>query len=185
LKEADFPEEQYLDALTVCLEKGWLMVLDQPKIDDVRRMIRDDTAFLALPRCARMRPVECQYDWDPADPSKLVPEPRPDSRLWGQFDFTLDGANLYRHISAEWLGPDWEDDLRASVTYSWVEHHYSESEAGFEKTVQEHVAMGNIIRGSRVAPLGPWCVHWWERFPNGFRLELELCVEDWQSSIGK
>jgi hypothetical protein len=40
--------------------------------------------------------------------------------------------------------------------------------------VQEHVAKGDVVRARRVVPIGPWCVYWWERFPAGYRLELEL-----------
>jgi hypothetical protein len=90
---------------------------------------------------------------------------------WGEIDFSPAGATLYRMISAEWLDPNWEDDLHVSNTYHWEEHRYCESAAGFEYIAQEHVAKGAIIRASCVLPIG---VYWWERFPRGYRLELEL-----------
>ena len=30
------------------------------------------------------------------------------------------------------------------------------------------------VRAHRLAPIGPWCGSWWERFPSGYRLELEI-----------
>jgi hypothetical protein len=81
---------------------------------------------------------------------------------------------LYRTTSAEWLGPDWEDDLVVSRGYYWEEHHYCETDEVFDRIVQEHLAQGDVVRSCRVVPIGPWCVHWWDRFPAGCRLELEL-----------
>ena len=185
LNESELSEEQYLNALTACLKKGWIMVLDQSKIDEVRQLLRDNPALLVLPRTAELRPQGCYYDVASLDPLQLTPEPKPDASLWGRFEFTSEGANLYRRISAEWLGADWEDELRVSVTYYWEEHRYSESDAGFEKIIQEHIANGNVVLNQRIVPLGPWCVYWWDRFPAGYRLELELGLSDYKSHVGE
>ena len=88
-------------------------------------------------------------------------------------------AQLYRLIAAEWLGPDWEDDLSVSSGYYWEEHYYCEAREGFENELQMHVDRGDVVRASRVVPIGAWCVHWWEQFPSGYRLELELGHPDW------
>ena len=115
-------------------------------------LLRDDPAVLAVPR--RAEPDE------------------------GTIDFTPAGAGLYRMISAEWLGPDWEDELRASHGYYWEEHYYAESEAAFDDLYQFGRVRRDAIRSRRVVPIGPWCVSWWERFPSGFRLELECGTDE-------
>ena len=38
----------------------------------------------------------------------------------------------------------------------------------------EYEAEGWVVRPPRVVPIGPWCVYWWEQFPAGFRMELEI-----------
>lgn len=140
-------EEQCRHGLETCLRYAWLRRVDQRTADEVRSLLGDDPVLLAVPRIA--------------------------SR-WGEIDFSPAGAALYRMISAEWLCPDWEDALIVSRGYYWEEHHYCEAEDGFEGVVQEHIAKGDVVRASRVVPIGPWCVHWWEQFPSGYRLELEL-----------
>jgi hypothetical protein len=79
-------------------------------------------------------------------------------------------------ISAEWLGPDWEDALNVSNQYYWEEHLYCDSIEGFEEVWREHRQRGALFLSSRIVPLGPWCVSWWKRFSSGYRLELELCT---------
>jgi hypothetical protein len=172
---AAVPEDLCREGLEACLRYGWLRVVDQHTDDEVKSLLDADPAHLALPRTAENRPGECYYHTDPRRPGNLVPVPMPVAHRWGGIDFSPDGARLYRMIQAERLGPDWEDALHVSREYYWEEHCYSTSEEGFERVVQEHIARGVVVQASRVVPIGPWCVHWWERFPAGYRLELELC----------
>jgi hypothetical protein len=137
-------------------------------------LLRNDPVFLAVPKTAEIRPDGCSYVIDPARPGQLVPVPQSAESRWGEIDFSPAGAILYRMISAEWLGPDWEDDLSVSRGYYWEEHRYCEAEEGFQGIAQEYLAKGEVVRASRVKPIGPWCVRWWDRFPSGYRLELEL-----------
>lgn len=127
-------------------------------------MLEADSCLLAIPKTAENLPSECSYSLDPLQPGKLVPNPISAESRWGEIDFSPAGATLYRMVSAEWVGHDWEHDLIATRT----------SEEGFEEIVQEHIAKGNIVRTRRVATIGPWCVKGSERFPRGYRLELEL-----------
>ncbi|WP_439627722.1 hypothetical protein [Gemmata sp.] len=167
-------EEQCRDGLDACLRYGWLRRVDQRALDEVRSLLRNDSALLAIPRTAEGRPRVCSYAVNPLRPHRLVPVPMPDARRWGEIDFSPDGATLYRTIMTEWLGTDWEDDLYVSRGYYWEAHYYCTSEDGFEGIVPEHVAKGDVVRDRRVVPIGPWCVYWWERFTAGYRLELEL-----------
>jgi hypothetical protein len=135
-------------ALDACLRKGWLRAADPPAIDEVRALLRDDPATL---------PVTCQI-----------------ARREDEIDFTPEGAALYRRIAAEWLGPDWEDRLTVENEYYREEHWYCEEEEGLQGIASGYQARGEVVRASRLTAIGPWCVYWWERFPAGYRLELEI-----------
>jgi hypothetical protein len=167
-------ESVFQDGLEACLKNGWVRVLNQQILDEIRAWLREDPTVLAVPRIARLEPHACCYRPDPHQPDRLIPEPTPDDHIYGEIDFAPSGANLYRMISAEWLGPDWEDHLRVANGYYREEHRYCESEGGFRDIVPEYQARGENVQAVRVVPLGPWCVSWWERFPNGFRLEIEV-----------
>jgi hypothetical protein len=82
------------------------------------------------------------------------------------------GDQLYRVVSAEIFGRDWEDALDVEDSYFREEHHYCATEAGLAGVAQGYVASGEIPTSSRIVPIGPWCVRWWWRFPSGYRLEL-------------
>ncbi len=176
-------EELCREGLEACLRYGWLRMTDQHTADEVRSLLSDDPVVLAVPRIAQNRPRVCGYNIDPVRPCKLWALPMRASDRWGEIDFSPSGASLYRTISAEWLGLDWEDSLSVSRGYYWEEHHYCEAEDGFESVVQEHVAMGDVVRARRIVPIGSWCVHWWKRFPSGYRLELELVGSDQEAEI--
>ena len=77
-------------------------------------------------------------------------------------------------ICREWLGQDWDNDLFVSNCYYREEHRYCEKEIGLRWIVEGYVAEGFDVRIKQVVPTGPWCVYWWERYPEGFRLELEI-----------
>lgn len=96
----------------------------------------------------------------------------------GQVTFTTSGAALYRRILEDSLGVAWEDALYVSRGTEWEAHHYCAAEAPFFGTIAEHQSRGEIVRGLRLVPIGPWCVKWWERFPDGYRLELDLSQAD-------
>ena len=101
----------YHTALDACLRYGWLRVIDQQVVGEVHELLRNDPATLALPKTARYHPDECRLGSDPSRPGKLVPLPASPEQRYGEIDFSPAGAALYRMISAEWLGPDWEVDL--------------------------------------------------------------------------
>jgi hypothetical protein len=141
-------EDECRAGLEACLRYGWLRIVDQHAVGEVQALLQQDPTFLSIPiRVARRR---------------------------GEIDFTRSGATLYRMIGAEWLGPDWEDDLSVWNDYHREEHRYCETEEGLRGIVPEYAARGEIVRASKLVPLGPWCVSWWERFPVGYRLELKI-----------
>ncbi len=166
-------EENYRDAVEFCRSRRWVRTLNRQALKDVHVLLRNDPVLLAVPDTAEL--FHCTgYGIDPANPGTLVLLPIPTGNGWGEIDFTPAGADLYRAISAEWLGADWEDDLAVSKEYYREEHRYCEAEEGFAGIVEEYTAKGEVVRARRVVPIGPWCVHWWERFPSGVRLELQI-----------
>lgn len=142
--------------------------------DEVHRLLDNDSAVLALPKIARLFSRGGAFVADPSRPGELIPKPPSFEDRFGTFDFTESGASLYRMIQTEWLGPAWEDQLFVANCHFWEEHHYCESLEGFERIEPEHCAKGNAVQVKRVIPIGPWCVFWWQRFPSGYRLELEV-----------
>jgi hypothetical protein len=133
--------------LWACLRRGLLRIVDEQAVEEVRALLRNDPVVLPVPTRVERQP--------------------------GEIDFTPDGADLYLRIAAEWLGPDWEDALNVRNDYYWEVHHYCEAEEGLQGLV-EHAPRGYVVRASKLAPIGPWCVYWWERFPAGYRLEIQI-----------
>jgi hypothetical protein len=166
-------EEECRSGLDACLRYGWLRVVNQDTLEEVSALLRNDPALLAVPKTADCRRSN-GLCYVLGQHGKLVPVPKPAERRWGEIDFSPCGAAQYRMIAADWLGPDWEDDLRVGKAYYCEEHRYCEAEEGLRGIVQDHEARGEVVRASRVVPIGPWCVHWWKRFPAGYRMELEI-----------
>jgi hypothetical protein len=130
------------------LAHGWLRVVDQHAIDEVCTLLRSDPT--------------------------IMPAIDRNVSQFGNFDFTLPGAALYRTIATDILGPDWEDNLLVQKGYYWEEHRYCESDRGLCAIVQERRDEGYLVRTVRKSAIGPWCVYWWERFPSGYLMELEI-----------
>jgi hypothetical protein len=141
-------EPERRQALEDCLRNGWLRATDGAKTAEVHALLADGGAMVPVPRASRC------------------------SR--GEIDFTPAGAALYRMIGAEYLGPDWEDEVSVYKEHYREEHRYCETEEGLGGIVKEYEDTGEVVRASRLIPLGPWCVYWWRRFPQGYRLELEI-----------
>jgi hypothetical protein len=143
-------EQECRTGLKACLQYGWLRVVDQRAVDEVEALLRDDPA---------MPPLSGEGEgWSG----------------WGMIDFTPTGAALYRMIAAEYLGPDWEDDLRAWRESYREDHRYCETEEGLRAVLDDYAAAGERVRSNQVVPIGPWCVSWWEWFPAGYRMELQI-----------
>ncbi len=130
--------------LESCLSHGWLMIVDRHALDVIQALLHDEPALMPL-----------ELDG-------------------GEIDFAPGGAALYRMLAAEAFGQEWEDDLEVWKAYYREEHRYCETTDDVAGLLQEYADFGEIVRTSKVVPLGPWCVRWWERFPSGFRLEVEI-----------
>jgi hypothetical protein len=140
-------EEECRAGLEACFHKGWLRVVDEAVGQEIDALLHQTPA---------LTPVTGRQEW------------------WGGVDFTPRGADLYRMIAAEWLGPEWEDELRVEEEIHREEHRYCEAEMDVQAFVGEYAAGGEVVRASRLVPIGPWCIRWWHQFPAGYRLELEI-----------
>ena len=167
-------EPHELVSIETCARDGWLRGLDQAAIDEIRAVVRVDGATKALPALAALRSEDHGIAHDPGWPGGFRPLRWPDSRRYGEIDFTPAGAELYRAASAARLGPDWEDDLQVSRQFYREEHRYCETSEGLSGIVAEYEAAGQVVRDARIVEIGPWCVSWWERYDHGFRLELQM-----------
>jgi hypothetical protein len=150
-------EGECREGLNACIGHGWLRVLDPQTIDEIRSLLRNDPRFEPVPSDVFIN--------------------------HGTIDFSPSGAAMYRMIAADWLGPAWEDEIDVCKEWFWEEHRYCETAEGLRDVVQEHVDRGRIVQARRVVPIGPWCVYWWERFPGGYRMELE--IDDPYSGVDK
>jgi hypothetical protein len=139
-------ESECVDGLESCLRKGWVRQVDGQYISEIGDLLRADLTLMPIP----------------FDPSKYRPE----------LDFSPEGAQLYRMISAEIFGTAWEDSLYVEVTRFREEHRYCVTTEGLEAVRQEYVETGDHPQSVRTVPIGPWCVFWWRRFHSGFRMEL-------------
>lgn len=139
-------EQECFNGLETCLQNGWLRQIDEQVTAEISSLLRVDPT--RMPVCF--------------DPANSV----------GEIDFTSEGAVLYRMISAEIFGRDWEDGLVVEASYFREEHRYCATEVGLEAVRQVYAESGQIPTTIRTTPIGPWCVYWWERFCDGYRMEL-------------
>ena len=146
----DLTVEETQLALQQCLNWGWARLIDEPGIARIADELRTQKIFGPI---YGMPHVGC-------------------------VDFTTAGAEAWLARQAD-EHPDPEPFAYTVVvcekTTAWEEHHYCDSEQGFEEIWRERREQGTVFLSSRIVPIGPWCVYWWKRFLSGYRLELELC----------
>jgi hypothetical protein len=140
-------EEECRAGLDACLRYGWLRIVDEGALHEIEALLGSEPAIMVTA----------------GNIGQL-----------GDIDFTPRGAALYRMLVGDWLGPDWEDDVTAWKESFREEHYYCESEDGLPGRGQDRAVLCEAVRASRVVPIGPWCVWWWEQFPKGYRLELKI-----------
>lgn len=142
--------EECSRGLEACVSKGWLRPLDSHAVAEIVDLLADDAAWMPVP----------------FDPRTCCDE----------LAFSLNGAQLFRRLSATILGADWEE-LAVEDTFYREEHHYSPTQAGVAGVIQSYVESNEEPTSVRIESIGPWCVYWWERFPSGYRLELRFGEE--------
>jgi hypothetical protein len=152
-------EEECRSGLQDCLRLGWFMSADIDPANE-RRVARETVDRIAA--------IEALLRDEPTI-MPIAPE-----WVLRAIHFTPSGAALYRMLAAEWLGPAWEDAIHVRKETYREEHRYCETEECLQAVLQEYAGGELKVRASKVVPIGPWCFHWWKRFPRGYRLELQL-----------
>jgi hypothetical protein len=140
-----------LGGIETCLINGWLRRVDEQFTTEIRRLLRADPVFMPVPFDLERHSVE--------------------------MDYSVDGAHHYRMLSAEIFGIDWEDSLRVEEGYFREEHRYCATEAGLEAVEEQCANSNETPKSRRVEAIGPWCVYWWQLYPEGYRLELTFGEE--------
>lgn len=140
-------EAECLGGLEACVRNGWLRRVDEQITAEITGLLRADSAIMPIP-------------FDPME------------HRWRELDFSAEGALLYRMLSAEIFGQDWEDGLIVEASYFREEHRYCATEVGLDAVREEYTESGENPASVRTVPIGPWCVYWWKRFRSGHRMEL-------------
>ncbi len=139
-------DAEWSRGMEACLRKGWLRRLNEQAIAEIDTLLNSDAAV-----------------------TPVLPNLK---RHWRHIAFTNEGAKLYRMVSAQIFGQEWEDHLDVSVTYYSEEHRYCATEAGLISSDKHSPRTNETPQTTRTVPIGPWCVNWWQRFPSGYRMEL-------------
>lgn len=155
--------------LQECFERNWLQVLDESGAELIREEVRRSGAHLATPSIAMLHSENICYVATPF--GECVPRQLP---LFNAVDFTQRGASLYRLVSAQWLGEDWDDGLVVERCWRSKVRYYCETESGLSGIEANLEAQGRVIRSRQLILLGRWSVFWHERFESGYCLELEF-----------
>jgi hypothetical protein len=141
--------KEYRGALQVCLANSWLRLIGSTASDEIVAV----------------------FERDPV----LAPLGFAGQRAIGEVDFTSCGAALYQMIAAEYWGLDWDAALRVEKPFYRKEHHYCEVEEPLQEVPREYAARREtVLAASDIIPIGPWCVYWWDQFPAGYMLEIEI-----------
>jgi hypothetical protein len=138
--------ELIVDGLKDCVMHRWICKQTETSVAAVRQLIDANGAILPVP-----------FEGKPGR---------------GTFDFSPAGAEVYRMLSAEILGADWENGLFVEVPHYWEAHHYCATENGLKGILERHQPGGHVPRLVRTVEIGRWCVDWWKVFAAGFRFEI-------------
>ncbi|MDB5388684.1 MAG: hypothetical protein JWM11_4330 [Planctomycetaceae bacterium] len=122
----DLTDAESTNGLESCVRLGYLCETDEQQTTDIPGLLRADSAIMPLPY----------------------------KEGWREVDFTLEGAELYRRLSSEILGNDWEDRLHVKETYYWEVHNYCTGEAGLKRALQEYARLGEAPKTIRTVATG-------------------------------
>ena len=143
--DLDLTEAACNGGLETCLAHGWIRHCDEQHMLEVEQLLNTDTASVIVP-----------FDITDYDRSEL--------------DFSLEGACLYRMVSAEVFGQDWEAELFVESPCYREEHRYCANQADVDSVRMEYSAPNETPTSWRTVSIGPWCVYWWKRFTSGYRI---------------
>jgi hypothetical protein len=135
-------------AIEACLKHGWIRVMDAAAAEEIGIWKEGDTALSFLSG--------------------------QEAIVYGELDYTIAGARLYQGLAREFLGDDWDAGLRMVQNQYRAEQWYTRTEQGMLEKLEELSSGEETILGAQIRPIGPWCTRWWDKFPSGYKLEVEL-----------
>ncbi len=137
--------EECRSALAACLAKGWLQVIDETALRRIETEIRE-TGLIG--------PVY-HMPWE------------------GGVDFTHAGAAMWQRLQGV-LGAGRErspfayiDVVRCRVA------RYLPTRASARAEIEEVREREDQVEVAGPTPIGPWRVQWWQRFPEGYRVDIQ------------
>lgn len=146
-------EEECQTALAACLAKGWLQVIDDFTL-----------AKIALELS------EAQF----VGPIYGLPSV-------GGVDFTHVGADLWRQLCRRCF-PDTKPPFAfTDVVHCKTAHYFRTQTAALAAMAEQDGDPATTVTGP--VPIGPWRVHWWRQFPEGYRIDVEEGMQ-WQGRAG-
>jgi hypothetical protein len=87
----------------------------------------------------------------------------------GDVDFTAAGASCFEDVHKVLFGPHVFDTFGYHVKDSEEAWYFVKKDAAAQSAWQ--LVDGPPLEDlSRASPIGPWCVYWWLRFAEGYRL---------------
>lgn len=100
----------------------------------------------------------------------VVPELVPE-----HVDLSPAGVELLLELGPNIFGDAWLDGWRVEQDVFRREHRYAQTLLDVASVFDEYnQSEETVLSVGPITPLGPWCVHWWERHPTGYRVELEI-----------
>jgi hypothetical protein len=155
--------EECVESLDSCIKKGWIWRLDDAVAERIKRHLSSSA------------------------PATLL-QPIPESR-YGILTLSLDGAERFRSIFEAAYGKtstfhvwrygrdDFPHGLRSEhgqLIERQVVEQYTLSEHGASWGEFSSEPGMRVDRRSEPVSIGPWCVYWWNRFPGGWKAEVEF-----------
>jgi hypothetical protein len=136
------------EALSACLNRGWLRVIDDDAIEEIEYLVEG------------RRLIGPVYGY-----------PRP-----GDVDFTPQGADVFLRLGEDLYGPDWGTETVYEVRKPAESRLkvYCRTLRIATKVMYDYEHRYDVIAVGDPRPIGPWCVYWWDEYPAGFRINVEL-----------
>jgi hypothetical protein len=132
------------EALTSCLNRKLLQVIDGAALDHLHRFVEQERLI---------------------GPVYGFPQE-------GDVDFTPTGAHTYRNLRTELYGADWGAHQEYPRIDSDGQEVFFRTAEGGMKFLQAQPQRLWLTNPPALLPVGPWCVYWWEQYPSGYRINL-------------
>lgn len=144
-------EEDCRSGLEACIQQGWIRLVDETVRSELQSFLKN---------APEEKPL---YERDTIASTAL-----------DTVDYTVDGASLYQKIADEYFGINWDHRINVEHEVYRKEHRYCLTEAPIIQELAEYKSNGENVLSHTMVPIGPWCVYWWDRYPGGLMLEVEI-----------